>query len=61
MSDRKDVVTVSGSLWNNDTKTVANALNINAYLLKEIFDRIERLEKENKELMRKVNEVTHEQ
>ena len=41
----KDVVTISGSIWNSDTKTVANAVNYNAQILKDALNRIEELEK----------------
>lgn len=41
----KDVVTISGSIWNNDTRTVANAVNYNAQILKDALNRIEELEK----------------
>ena len=41
----KDVVTISGSIWNSDTRTVANAVNYNAQILKDALNRIEELEK----------------
>ena len=49
-----DVVTISGSIWNDDTRTVANAVNYNAQILKDVLNRIAQLEKvlvdkENKE------------
>ena len=31
----KDVVTISGSIWNDNTRTVANAVNYNAQILKD--------------------------
>lgn len=40
-----DVVTISGSIWNSDTRLVANAVNYNAQILKDALDRIEELEK----------------
>lgn len=40
-----DVVTISGSIWNNDTRTVANAVNYNAQILKDALNRISELEK----------------
>lgn len=40
-----DVVTISGSIWNNDTRTVANAVNYNAQILKDALNRIAELEK----------------
>lgn len=41
----KDVVTISGNIWNNDTRTVANAVNYNAQILKDALNRIVELEK----------------
>ena len=40
-----DVVTISGSIWNDDTRTVANAVNYNAQILKDALNRIAELEK----------------
>lgn len=40
-----DVVTISGSIWNDDTRTVANAVNYNAQILKDTLNRIAELEK----------------
>lgn len=40
-----DVVTISGSIWNSDTRTVANAVNYNAQILKDALNRIAELEK----------------
>lgn len=40
-----DVVVISGSIWNNDTRTVANAVNYNAQILKDALNRIAELEK----------------
>lgn len=40
-----DVVTLSGSIWNDDTRTVANAVNYNAQILKDVLNRIAELEK----------------
>lgn len=44
----KDVVTISGSIWNDDTRTVANAVNYNAQILKDALNRIAELEKDIK-------------
>lgn len=41
----KDVVTISGSIWNDSTRTVANAVNYNAQILKDVLNRIAELEK----------------
>lgn len=41
----KDVVTISGSIWNDNTRTVANAVNYNAQILKDALNRIAELEK----------------
>ena len=41
----KDVVTISGSIWNSDTRIVANAVNYNAQILKDALNRIAELEK----------------
>jgi len=41
----KDIVTISGSIWNDDTRTVANAVNYNAQILKDALNRIAELEK----------------
>lgn len=43
-----DVVTLRGSIWNDDTRTVANAVNYNAQILKDALNRIAELEKEIK-------------
>ena len=40
----KDVVTISGSIRNDDTRTVANAVNYNAQILKDALNRIAELE-----------------
>jgi len=40
-----DVVTISGSIWNNDIRTVASAVNYNAQILKDVLNRIAELEK----------------
>ena len=40
-----DVVTISGSIRNDDTRTVANAVNYNAQILKDALNRIAELEK----------------
>ena len=45
-----DVVTISGRIWNDDTRTVANAVNINARILKDALNRIVELEKRIDEL-----------
>lgn len=42
----KDVVTISGSIWNDSTRAVANAVNYNAQILKNVLDRIAELEKQ---------------
>ena len=44
-TNANDVVTISGSIWNNDTRTVANAVNYNAQILKDALNRIAELEK----------------
>lgn len=44
-TNAKDVVTISGSIWNDDTRTVANAVNYNAQILKDALNRIAELEK----------------
>lgn len=41
----KDVVTISGNIWNDSTRTVANAVNYNAQILKDALNRIAELEK----------------
>lgn len=41
----KDVVTISGSIWDDSTRTVANAVNYNAQILKDVLNRIAGLEK----------------
>lgn len=41
----KDVVTISGSIMNYDTRLVANVVNYNAQILKDALNRIEELEK----------------
>ncbi len=45
-TDADDVVTVSGFIWNDDTRTVANAVNYNAQILKDALNRIAELEKD---------------
>ena len=40
-----DVVTISGSIWNDDTRTVANAVNYNAQILKDALNRVVELER----------------
>ena len=40
-----DVVTLRGSIWNDDTRAVANAVNYNAQILKDALNRIAELEK----------------
>lgn len=40
-----DVVTISGSIWDDNTRTVANAVNYNAQILKDALNRIAELEK----------------
>lgn len=39
-----DVVTISGSTWNDNIRTVANAVNYNAQILKDALNRIAELE-----------------
>ena len=49
MSDKKsskDVVTISGSVWNDNLRTVGNAVNYNAQILKNAMDRIAELERQ---------------
>ena len=41
----KDVATISGYIWNDDTLTVANVVNYNAQILKDALNRIAELEK----------------
>lgn len=45
-----DVVTLRGHIWNDSTRTVANALNYNAQILKDALNRIAELEKQIKRL-----------
>lgn len=40
-----DVVILRGHIWNDSTRTVANALNYNAQILKDALNRIAELEK----------------
>lgn len=40
-----DVVTISGRVWNDNTRTIANAVNYNAQILKDALNRIVKLEK----------------
>lgn len=40
-----DVVTISGNIWNDNTRVVANAVNYNAQILKDALTRIVELEK----------------
>lgn len=42
----KDVVTISGSIWNDNVRTIAEAVNYNAQILKDALNRIEELEKQ---------------
>lgn len=42
---RKWIITISGTIWNDDTRTVANAVNYNAQILKDALNRIAELEK----------------
>lgn len=42
----KDVVTIHGSMWNYNTRLVANAVNYNAQILKNALDRIAELERQ---------------
>lgn len=44
-TNANDVVTISGSIRNYDTRTVANAVNYNAQILKDALNRIAELEK----------------
>lgn len=41
----KDVVTISGSIQNHETRRVANTVNYNAQILKDALNRIAELEK----------------
>ena len=45
-STAKDVVTISGSIWNDNVRTVAEAVNYNAQILKDALNRIAELEKQ---------------
>ena len=40
-----DVVLLVGNIWNDDTRTVGNAVNYNAQILKDALNRIAELEK----------------
>ena len=40
----KDVATISGTIWDDDTRTVAHAVNRNAEILKVALNRIAELE-----------------
>ena len=40
-----DVVTIHGTIWDDDTETVAKAVNYNAQILKDALNRITKLEK----------------
>ena len=40
-----DVVTVCGTIWNDNTRTVASAVNHNAQILMDALNRIAELEK----------------
>lgn len=40
-----DVVTIRGIIWDDDTRTVANAVNYNAQILMDALNRIAELEK----------------
>lgn len=42
----KDVVTISGSIWNDDTRTVVETVNYNAQILKDALNRVAELEKQ---------------
>ena len=42
--DSRDVVTISGTIWNDNTRTVAEATNINAQILKQVIDRLDLIE-----------------
>ena len=44
----KDVVTISGNIWNDSVRTVANAVNYNAQILKDALNRIAELEEQIK-------------
>jgi hypothetical protein len=57
----KDVVTISGNIWNNDTRTVANAVNYNAQILKDALNRIEELEKNLKPQAESEKKMTKEE
>lgn len=49
----KDVVTLNGYIWNDNTRTVANAVNYNAQILKDALNRIAELEEVIKSKERK--------
>ena len=42
----KNVYTISGSIWNDNVRAVAEAVNGNARILKNVLDRLEELEKQ---------------
>ncbi len=43
----RDVAILSGCIWNNNTRLVANAVNYNAQILKNVLDRVAELEKQH--------------
>ena len=40
----RNVASIEGRIWNDDTRTVAMALNKNAEVLKDLIKRVEKLE-----------------
>lgn len=52
----KDVAILEGSIWNDNTRTVANAVNYNAQILKNVLDRIVEIEKEIADMRGEQNE-----
>lgn len=40
----KNVASIEGRIWNDDTRTVAMAVNKNAEVLKDLIKRVEKLE-----------------
>ena len=40
----RNVASIEGRIWNDDTRTVARAVNKNAEVLKDLIERVEKLE-----------------
>ena len=40
----KNVASIEGLIWNDDTRTVAMAVNKNAEVLKDLIKRVEKIE-----------------